>query len=226
MDDKIGRLEIRGKAVRRKFVEVWSLPRDSVFPFIEPQFLRGAVHRPEIEDAAVSHQCFELRRVALEPVHHVTAVRRPRRRHVISVHVTLVLHVIQPRHQVVENLAAPIVADFVHKLLPEAGAPARIRQRHHVTLRRPELGVPAIRPRVHKRALWPPVDPEDQRVGLRRVEPRRLDDPHLNLRAGLARIRNRFRFGHRDSSEQRVVRVGDRLHATTLRTRAENLRRA
>src|SRR5207247_1282437 len=49
VDDKIGRLEIRGKAVRRKFVEVWSLPRDSVFPFIEPQFLRGAVHRPEIE---------------------------------------------------------------------------------------------------------------------------------------------------------------------------------
>src|SRR6266576_1836754 len=50
VDDKIRRLEVGGEMIRRKPLETRSLPRNAVFPFVEPQFVCGAVHIPEIKD--------------------------------------------------------------------------------------------------------------------------------------------------------------------------------
>src|SRR5262249_45344108 len=52
-----------------------------------------------------------------------------------------------------------------------------------VSVRRPDLRVPAVRPAVDPRPLRAAVDEEDRRVLLRRVEGRRLDDPRLQLPA-------------------------------------------
>src|SRR5688572_20952672 len=73
VDDKIRRLEVAGETVRRKLVEIRRLPRNAVFPFVEPQFLRGAVHAPEIKDTAMGDERSKLVGMALEPIHDVAA---------------------------------------------------------------------------------------------------------------------------------------------------------
>src|SRR6185436_11117844 len=60
VDDQIRRLEVAGETIRRKLVEIRCLPRNAVFPFVEPEFLRGAVHVSEIKHAAMGDKRFKL----------------------------------------------------------------------------------------------------------------------------------------------------------------------
>src|SRR5262249_9168002 len=132
----------------------------AVFPFVEPDFVGGAVHALEVPDAAVRDDALEAIGVHRKPHHHVAAERRPRGADALPVHVRQLLDVIEPLHQIAIALAAPVAGDLIDELLPKPGRAARIRQHDDVALRRPHLRVPAIRPSVLPRALRAAVDEE------------------------------------------------------------------
>ncbi len=70
----------------------------------------------------------------------------------------VLLRVVQPRHQVGIRLAAPVAVHAIHKGLPIARRPARIDHHHHIAIRRKQLRIPAIRPRIAPSPLRPPMN--------------------------------------------------------------------
>ena len=140
-------------------------------PLGEPQLLGGAHHRLEVVDAVVADRGLEAVRVADR-----SSSRRSRRswrrqcpcaaRRRTAASPTALKTASRSHH----HLAAPVLRDLVDELLAEAGRAARVRRGDDPALRRPQLRVPARRPRVLPRALRPAVDEEHDRILLRGIE--------------------------------------------------------
>src|SRR5262249_39926800 len=116
------------------------------------------------------------------------------RGHAVAVDLRKLFQIIDAGHQVFVDPAAPILADLVDVLLAEAGTAARIGHRDDIALGGPDLGVPAITPRIRPRALRTTVHEIDERPLLVRIEAGRFEDPHLHRRAAGALDRNAFGF--------------------------------
>src|SRR6185369_14777109 len=115
---------------------------------------------------------------------HVAAVTCTRRADTTAIYIrTATQHVCNAIHQVDVNLAAPVTADVIHKLLPVTGRTPRVRRKHDVTGVRKHLRVPAITPVIIPRALWSTVNQDDERILLARIEVIRLHDETVNLLA-------------------------------------------
>ncbi len=143
VNDQHRSLKVRRQTMRRMLfvgLAIGTPRRSAVFVFVEPQFFGRRVHTVEVVNAAMSHQRFELRRITLEPVHHVTTKRRAGGEHAVGVDVRLLFEKLQTSHQVDITSAAPVTADLIGVLLAEARAASWIRRGDDVALSRPDLG--------------------------------------------------------------------------------------
>ena len=157
--------------------------RSAELPLGEPQLLGRHAHRLEVEDAVVRHRRLEAIGVAEDPVHRVAAVARAGDAHALRIGERHLGDVVDDRVDVGHDLAAPVAADLVDELLPEAGRAARVRRGDDPALRRPQRRIPSRRPRVFPGALRSAVNQEHHRILPRGVEVRRLDQPVLDGRA-------------------------------------------
>src|SRR5271165_512889 len=89
-----------------------------VLPLGEPKLLGGAVHADQVKDASVADQGLEPVGMPADPVDHEAAVRASRRRELGLVEERVLLkREVETLHEVLVNLAGPILADLVGELL-------------------------------------------------------------------------------------------------------------
>src|ERR1051326_5608177 len=86
------------------------------------------------------------------------------------------------------------VLNDIPKLLPVAGAAARVRIKHDVTLRRHPLKL--VIEDVAVRGVWSAMNVENQRILLVRIEVGWLLYPRLNLAPIKPRVPHLFRLGN------------------------------
>src|SRR5260370_7922251 len=91
--------------------------------------------------------------------------------------------VIGALHQIVVNLAAPIVSDVINELLAISRRTSRIDHHRYVTWRSEELFVPAIAPIIGPGSLWAAVDEQKQWIFFGCIKVRRLDEEAFDTRA-------------------------------------------
>src|SRR5207244_4897594 len=121
--------------------------------FREPELLGRQVLGLEVEDPVVRDGRREAVRLPEEPVDRVSAVARAGDAESVAVDERLLRDRVEDRGEVLHDLAAPVLRDLVHELLPEAGRAARVRADDDPALGGPERRVPAVRPAVLPRAL-------------------------------------------------------------------------
>src|SRR5271157_4240745 len=94
----------------------------TVLPLGEPELLGRAVHADQVEDASVADQGLEPVSMPADPVHHEAAVRAASRRELGLVEERVLLkRAVETLHEVLVNLAGPVLADLVGELLAVAG---------------------------------------------------------------------------------------------------------
>src|SRR5260370_42036272 len=91
--------------------------------------------------------------------------------------------VIGALHQIVVNLAAPIVSDVINELLAISRRTSRIDHHRYVTWRSEELFIPAIAPIIGPGSLWAAVDEQKQWIFFGCIKVRRLDEEAFDTRA-------------------------------------------
>ena len=87
----------------------------------------------------------------------------------------MLLGVIKTFHQVFVRSTAPITVNGVGELLPRASRTMEVDHDDHVSIRREQFGIPAIRPVISPRSLRAAVDEEFHRIFFRSFEVRRLN---------------------------------------------------
>ncbi len=123
--------------------------------------------------------------------------------HARRVHVAAPDHRVHPGHEVVVVGSRIVVVDAARERVAVAGRAARVGVQHHVAVRR-EVLEPDV---VHRERAA--VDLEDQRIALRRIERRRLDDPALYPRPAARRVPHLFDPGQPLVRQHVVVHRGD-----------------
>src|SRR5260370_40709971 len=91
--------------------------------------------------------------------------------------------VIGALHQIVVNLAAPIVSDVINELLAISRRTSRIDHHRYVTWRSEELFVPAIAPIIGPGSLRAAVHEHKQWIFFGCIKVRRLDEEAFHTRA-------------------------------------------
>src|SRR5260370_6746691 len=91
--------------------------------------------------------------------------------------------VIGALHQIVVNLAAPIVSDVINELLAISRRTSRIDHHRYVTWRSEELFVPAIAPIIGPGSLRAAVHEHKQWIFFGCIKVRRLDEEAFDTRA-------------------------------------------
>ena len=120
----------------------------------------------------------------------------------------MLLRIVQARHQIGERLAAPVAIHAIDKCLPIPGRPTRIDHDHDIPVRRKQLRIPPVRPRVAPRPLRPPMNQKLHRILLRRIKPRRPNDEALLLRP-IPRLKPEvLHLRQIKLIQQRIVEVG------------------
>ena len=99
-----------------------------------------------------------------EPIDGVAPVTRPGNRLPRAVDERQLHHGVEHRGQIGHHFAAPVARDLVDELLAEAGGPSRVGRRHNPALRRPQFGIPSIRPSVFPGSLRTTMDQEHDRI--------------------------------------------------------------
>ena len=100
-----------------------------------------------------------VRPVAGDPVHHIAAIACAERTGALAVNLTIHLkRRCIAQLQILQWLAAPVLIDRVHELLPVAGTAMEIDGYHCIALGRHDFRVPATGPAVAKTALRTTVD--------------------------------------------------------------------
>ena len=153
------------------------------------------------------------------PVGHKAAIARPQRALPRLVEEGIRrLGIVQPLHQVLIGPPAPVAAHLVDKLLPIPRRPAPIDPHHHIPIRRQQLPVPAIAPRIPQRRLRPSMHHKLHRILLRRIKPRRPQDKPLNLRSLRPHKPERLHLRQIKLVQHRIVQMGfaKRVHQTRL----------
>src|SRR5262249_26361649 len=110
--------------------------------------------------------------------------------HLLVVDVATTNELIDTGHQILVVVAGILVLNDVAKVLTVAGAAARVRIEHDVTLRRHPLKLVIEDESVSR--VWSTVDVENQRVLLVRIEIGWLLHPRLNLLSIEAGVPNFF----------------------------------
>src|SRR5260370_28015001 len=91
--------------------------------------------------------------------------------------------VIGALHQIVVNLAAPIVSDVINELLAISRRTSRIDHHRYVTWRSEELFVPAIAPIIGPGSLRAAVHEHKKEVFFGCIKVSRLDQQAFDMRA-------------------------------------------
>src|SRR5260370_11950448 len=130
--------------------------------------------------------------------------------------------VIGALHQIVVNLAAPIVSDVINELLAISRRTSRIDHLRYVTWRSEELFVPAIAPIIGPGSLRAAVHEHKQWIFFGCIKVRRLDEEAFDTRAfgtlepeWLGRI-------HLHPGEQRGIVTGELPRGPPVRRRGQN----
>ena len=181
--DERRRLEVRREPVGAPPLVALDIVvrRAAEIPLGKPELFGNAILAYQVERARHRDERLEAVRVARDPVHHVAAVGRARGADPFTVNVGQGDEVIQPLHDVLVALTAPILADRVHELLPESFAPVKVGDEDHVARRRECLHVPVRVPVIEEGRLGAAVYHHDRGVDLLRIESGRFYDKGLYL---------------------------------------------
>ena len=184
VDDEGRRLEVRRAEVRRH------LPVESVLlrvpELAEALLLRavvGAVLRVEVVDGGVRDQGLEGVGPPEDERRQVAPVAAAAGRHALAVDPGLPGEPVRRGDRVLVRLGGPVGVDRVGEGLAEARGAVEVVPRAHVAPAREDLGVPAEGEGVLDAVVGPAVEDQVERVLLRGVEARRVDDPHLDVTA-------------------------------------------
>ncbi|MCY1171564.1 hypothetical protein D9M73_116780 [compost metagenome] len=153
-----------------------------MFPFVEPKFFGFVRHGAGIEHAVMLHDALEaIGPIALDPVHHIAAIRGPQRARIVRVEPgKLVGRGLEPGFQILQRPAAPIVADRIGEALPISGRAVEIDRDQAIARACEHRRIPAIRPAIVARPLRPAMHHERDRHlaraarGLHRIAPHRI----------------------------------------------------
>src|SRR6266516_1873550 len=148
--------------------------------------------------------------VADHPAREHAAPRASGDVHAGRIHVALADHRIHAGHEIVVVRTGIVVVDRVREGVAVASRAARVHVQHHVAVRREVLEHVAEPDVVHRER--PAVDLEDQRVLLRRLERRRLDDPSLHAGAAGRVVPDLLDLGEPLIREHVVVHGGQARH--------------
>ncbi len=185
----------------------------SVVVVDEEELLRLAVHRLEVEDAAVGDEGLEALLVAAgQIVDRVAAVGGAHAAHALAVDPRLARHVVDGREVVADVLPRVVARDLVEPLLAERGQAAAVGRHDDVALRGHQLEVPAVAPRLRDDALRAALAVEQRGVLLRRVEVGGQDDPYEHLLAVGGRHPALLHLAQPDGVVDPPVDRGELLH--------------
>ena len=201
----------------------------SVVVVDEEELFGFAVHRLEVEDAAVGDEGLEPLLVASgQEVDRITAVRGADAPHAGLVGPRLARHVVDGREVVADVLPGVVSRDLVEPLLPERRYAAAVRGHDDISLCGHELEVPAVAPAVCHDALGASLAVEQRGILLRGVEVRREDHPREHLLAVGGPHPSLLHLAHADVFVDRAVDCGDLLqgpvggvHRVELRGRGD-----
>src|SRR5688572_7183633 len=165
MNDEDGCFEIRGEVVWRPALVHWFVGPGRTFklPLRKPKLLSASVHTGQVINAIVRDQYLKVSArivvVSFDPVDHVAAVAGSGCAHAITVdELVATNHFCHAVHQIDVNLAAPIPADLIDKLLSVAGRASRVRCEHYIAGVGPDFRIPTITPAIVPCALRPAMN--------------------------------------------------------------------
>ena len=161
---------------------------------------------PEVRpvgDVTLADGGLEAVRLRHDPVRQQAAAAAAGDAHPRLVDVALLQDLVDARHQILVVVARVVVLNDVAEVLAVVRAAARVRVEDDVAFGGHPLEL--VREGVAVGRVRAAVDLEDQRVLLRRVERRRLEDPALDLLAVEARVPHLLRLVHRELTEEAVV---------------------
>src|SRR5690606_8429576 len=179
VDDQDRRLPVADVVDRVELLVVLRHLRrgSAVLPLGEPQLLGVEAHDPGIDHAGVVHQAVEtVRPVAGDPGHHVAAVAAAQGTGALAVQEIVLLQGRAPAlAQVLQRLAAPVLADRIGEGLAVADRTVEVDHHRREPLAGIGLRVPAVVEVVAEAALRAAVDQEGHRVLLPGLVVGRLD---------------------------------------------------
>ena len=150
------------------------VPRCSVVPQVRAHVVLnqgtrvGAEHAVDAEYAVVADDRFELfgKRLAGNPVHHISTVTGSQRDGTVGVDVLhRLLNVLEASDDVVVGTTTPVAYDSVDEGLPETCGSGGVGRDDDVALFGVDSGVPACAPRFFPRADGATMDQERKGVG-------------------------------------------------------------
>ena len=222
VDELVGRVGIRALCRSVVFLPISA----TVVVVYEPQLLGVAIHRLEVEDAAVGNKGLETLLVATgQEIDRITTIRSTHTAHALLIGPRLFGYIVDGREVVADVLTRVIARDLIEPLLTKRGQTAAVGGYDYITLGGHELEIPAIAPRLRYDALRTTLAVEQRRVLLRRVKVGRQDHPYEHLLA-IGRLNPAFLYlTHRDLVVDRLVDGRDMLHSTRCRVDSEELGR-
>ena len=157
-------------------------------------------------DVALRHRRRETSRVPDDPVRQQPAAAPAGDTEFLLVDKPALDRFIHADHEVFEIVAGIMILDHVAELLAVTRAPARVRIKHDVTLRRHPLKLVVENESVGR--VRTAVNVQDERIFFRLVEPGRPLQPRLDHFAVETFVTNFFRLGQVELPEKFVVAVG------------------
>ena len=132
-DDQSRGLEVFHRVGRRPLLVQRRIPRLPLeIPFRKPQLFGSAVERPGVVQSHHRSNSLEAIRVALEPHHHVSAVRPTHRAHSIAINVRQFLDRVCHLHEILKNHSGPVAGYLRGEVLPVPRRTVRVGERHNV----------------------------------------------------------------------------------------------
>src|SRR4030095_11687494 len=133
---------------------------------------------------------FESIGVADQPINRVASITCACNRRTLRIDVWELHDSIENGSHVRHYFPAPVLRNLIDELLTKTNRTAGVWRSHDPSLRRPQGGVPSIRPAVLPGALRAAVYEKDSGIPARSIEVWRFEQPILNRRPATA--------GHRD----------------------------
>src|SRR5215510_14906355 len=159
---------------------------------------------------------FESIGVADQPINRVASITCACNSRTLRIDVWELRDGIENSGHVRHYFPAPVLRNLIDELLAKTSRTTGVWRSHDPSLRRPQGGVPSIRPAVLPGALRAAVNKKDSGISARSIEVWRFEQPILNRRAGSPDHRQRIVLRRTGLIKPCGILIGKLLRTTAL----------